>query len=249
MVGTPGKPPMTPLPIRLIASLRGLAVLLLLGAGLVAACGGGEDADPSTFPDASTLLDQSATRMEQVRSMHFLLEHDNGATQIVRGIAMNRAEGDVVTPDKMQATVKGGLGIVNFEIGIVILGKDAWIQNPLNRRWESENITIDQVFDPRQGVIALVRATRGATIDGIDDVGGVKCYRVEATLDSGNLDLLPGTPTAGKPIPTTAWIGVDDQLVRKVQFRGGVSTGEPDNLVRTLTLSRFDEDVTIVPPR
>ena len=54
-------------------------LLLLLGAGLVAACGGGEDADPSTFPDASTLLDQSATRMEQVRSMHFLLEHENGA--------------------------------------------------------------------------------------------------------------------------------------------------------------------------
>lgn len=249
MDGAPGKPPMTQLVLPLATPLRGLAVLALVLALLLSACGGGDDTDPSTFPEASTVLSDSATRMEQVRSMHFLLEHDNGATQIVRGIAMNRAEGDVITPDKMQATVKGGLGIVNFEIGIVILGKDAWIQNPLNRRWESENITIDQVFDPRQGVIALVRATQGATIAGTDDIGGVQCYRVEATLDSGNLDLLPGTPTAGKSIPTTAWIGIDDHLVRKVEFRGGVSAGEPDNLVRTLTLSRFDEDITIVPPR
>lgn len=240
---------MTPRPPRALRRPPGLAALaLLLAAALLASCGG-DDPAPAALPAAATVLDESATRMEQVRSMHFLLEHEKGATEIVRGIAMTRAEGDVVTPDKMQATIKGGLGPVNFEVGIVILGDQAWIQNPLNRRWESEDITIDQVFDPREGVIALVRSTRDATVTGTEDVAGVRCYVVEATLDSGDLDLLPGDPAPGKSVPTTAWIGVDDDLVRKVELRGGVAEGESDNLVRTLTLSRFDEDVTIAPPR
>lgn len=239
---------MTPRPSLPLPALRGLPALVLVVVGLLASCGG-DEADTAALPAASTVLDQSATRMEQLRSMHFLLEHDNGSTEIVRGIAMTRAEGDVVTPDKMQATVKGGLGPVNFELGIVILGKDAWIQNPLNRRWESESITIDQVFDPRQGVIALVRSTRDATVTGTEEVGGVNCYRLEATLDSGDLDLLPGDPEPGKSVPTRAWIGVDDHLVRKVELRGAVSEDESPNLVRTLTLSRFDEDISIVPPR
>lgn len=239
---------MTPRPFIPLPALRGIPALALLVVGLLASCGG-DEADTAALPAASTVLDQSATRMEQLRSMHFLLEHDKGSTEIVRGIAMTRAEGDVVTPDKMQATVKGGLGPVNFELGIVILGKDAWIQNPLNRRWESESITIDQVFDPRQGVIALVRSTRDATVTGTEEVGGVNCYRLEATLDSGDLELLPGDPAPGKSVPTRAWIGVDDHLVRKVELRGAVSEDESPNLVRTLTLSRFDEDISIVPPR
>lgn len=228
--------------------LRGLSALALLLAALLAACGG-DDEDTAALPEAAGVLESSATRMEQVRSMHFLLDHERGSTEIVRGIAMTRAEGDVVTPDNMQATIKGGLGPVNFEIGIVILGEDGWIQNPLNRRWESEDITIDQVFDPREGVIALVRSTRDATVTGIDRIDGVRCYRVEAILDSGDLELLPGTPAPGKDVPTTAWIGVDDSLVRRVELRGSVAAGEPDNLVRRLTLSRFDEEVTIAPPR
>lgn len=228
---------------------RGLTALAcLLATALLAACGS-DDPEPAALPAATTVLEQSATRMEQLRSMHFLLEHEKGSTEIVRGIAMTRAEGDVVTPDKMQATVKGGLGPVSFEIGIVILGDQAWIQNPLNRRWESEDITIDQVFDPRQGVIALVRSTRDATVAATEEVGGVDCYRLEATLDSGDLDLLPGDPAPGKSVPTRAWIGVDDHLVRKVELRGPVAEGESANLVRTLTLSRFDEDITIAPPR
>jgi len=226
--------------------LRSVPGALLLVA-LLTACG--DDADPAEFPQASVVLEQSATRMEQLRSMHFLLDHDKGSTEIVRGIAMTRAEGDVATPDKMRATIEGGLGPVNFEVGIVILGEDAWIQNPLNRRWESEDITIDQVFDPREGVISLVRATRDASVTGTDEVDGATCYRVEATLDSGDLDLLPGDPIPGKPVPTRAWIGIDDHLVRKIELRGAVADGESANLVRTLTLSRFDEDVSIVPPR
>ncbi len=227
---------------------RAAGALALLLALLLASCGG-DDTPPAALPEPTALLEGAAARMERVRSLHFVLDHEHGATVIVRNIAMTHAEGDLVAPDQMQATLKGGLGPVNFEVGVVIIGGDAWIQNPLNRRWEDEDITIDQVFDPREGVVALVRSAQSPRVTAIERVDGVDAYRVEATVDSGDLTILPGNPPAGRAVPATAWIGVEDQLVRRVELRGGVATGEPDNLVRRLTLSRFDEDVSIVPPR
>jgi hypothetical protein len=237
---------MTPATTRGAPTLRSVSLALLLGLFLLGC--GGEDEQPPDLPNATTVLEGAAARMEQVGSMHFVLEHEDGTTQIVRGIAMNHAEGDVVAPDKMQATIEGGLGPVNFEAGIVIVGEDAWIQNPLTRRWEDEDITIDEVFDPREGVVALVRSARSPRITEVEQVDGVDSYRVEATLDSGDLTLLPGDPAPGRDVPTVAWVGVADQLVRRVELIGPVASGESEDLVRRLTLSRFDEDIAIVPP-
>jgi lipoprotein LprG len=148
----------------------------------------------------------------------------------------------------MQATIKGSLGPADFDLGIVILGPDAWLQNPITHRWDNEDITIDQVFDPQQGVIGLLRSAQSPAVAGTEKVDGVRCYRIEATLDSGDLTLLPGDPQPGRAVPTVAWVGVDDPLVHRIEIRGPVASGESDNLVRTLTLSRFDEDVSIAPP-
>jgi len=230
-------------------SLRGLSATLLLLALLLAVCGGDEEAPPpADIPAPDTILEGAAARMQQVQSFHFVLDHENGATQIVGGIDMTSAEGDLVAPDQMQATIEGSLGPLDFDTGLVILGEDAWLQNPVTQRWDSEDITIDQVFDPREGVVALMHAARSPRVTAIEEVDGADSYRIEATLDSGDLTLLPGDPQPGREVPTTAWIGVDDQLVRKVELRGPVASGESDDLVRRLTLSRFDEDVSIAPP-
>src|SRR5690349_6019574 len=110
---------MHPRSARPSALLRATTVLALLLVLVLAACGGdGEETPATATPEPGVLLQQAATRMEQVRSLHFLLEHENGSTTIVRGIAMTEAEGDLVAPDKMQATIKGSLGPIDFNLGI-----------------------------------------------------------------------------------------------------------------------------------
>jgi hypothetical protein len=235
--------------VRLTSRTFAFIGALLVSLGLLACGSDDAPATPPALPAVATVLDGAATRMQQVRSMHFVFDHDHGSTQIVRQIAMTRAEGDVVAPDKMQATLDGALGPVNFKTGMVLIGPDAWLQNPLNHRWESDSITIDQVFDPQAGVVSIMRTAQGAALVGIEEVDGAKCYRVEVTLDSGTLALLPGDPQAGHPVLTVAWIGVTDQLVRRIELRGPVASGERDDIVRRLTLSAFDQDVAIVPPR
>jgi hypothetical protein len=220
--------------------------LFALLAVALAACG--RDSEDTAI-DASQLLSDAATRMEQVQRFHYVLEHENGTTVIALGFQMSRAEGDVDGPDRMSAAIKGMFGTVNLETGIVILGDESWLQNPLTRRWEQQQISIDEVFDPQDGVVALINKARSPRVVGEERIDNVEVRRVEATLDSADLTLLPGEPVAGKSVNVVAWIGNPDPLVHRVELRGAAIEGEPADIVRRITLTRFDEAVTIDPPR
>ena len=233
---------------------RYLALLVVATLALlaVAACGDDDDDDapPSTDEvDPEALVVAAADRMESVERFHFVLEHENGATEIVRDIEMERAEGDVDGATRLQAEIEGTFLSFRFELGIVVLPGEGWIQNPLRGgRWEREEITIDSLFDPQQGVVALMRSARTPEIVGQERVDGVETYRVEATVDSAELTIFPGAEP-GRSVSATAWIGVEEALVHRLEISGPIADGESEEIVRRLELSRFGEDVDIVPPR
>ena len=224
---------------------------LVVGAtALLAACGGGGgdgDGDLAGL-DAVALLREAADRTEQVQSFRFVLEHEHGATEIVRGLLMERAEGEVAGVDRLRVEIEASLGPLNLEVGVVVIGEDGWITNPLTGRWEREDITVEDVFDPATGVTALMRVVDAARVTGTDRVGGVRSYRVEATVDSGDVTLF-GDPSPGRALAATVWIGIDDALVRRIEIVGGITADEPDNLLRRVTLRDFDAEIEIVPPR
>jgi hypothetical protein len=223
---------------RLFAFLFALAVL--------AACGGGSE---DVAVDPTKLLADSAARMEGIQRFHYLLEHENGATAIVSGVQMTRAEGDVDGPERLSAAIAGRVATINIDTGIVILGDESWFQSPLTRRWERQEISIDEVFDPRSGVVALMRKAQSPRVTGTERIENVEVHRLEATLASADLTLLPGEPITGKTVKVVAWIGVEDPVVHRIELRGAAAVGEPENIVRRLTLTRFDEAFTIDPPR
>ena len=226
-----------------------LASLLLFALTLAAACGDdGESADGLESVDPAALLLAAADRTEQVTSFHFVLEHENGATEIVRGILMERAEGDVVGSDRLRAEIDATAGPLNLKISVVILEDEAWITNPLTNRWEREQISIEQIFDPGSGVTALMRGVTEPRLVGTESIDGVRSYRVEATIDSGAVQIF-GTAPAGRTLLAIVWIGVDDSLVRRIEVRGALRAGESVDLVRRITLSQFDDEFEIVAPR
>lgn len=220
-------------------------VVLALVLALLAACGGDEEPEEV---DPAQLLEEAAARTEQLESFHFLLEHERGTTQIVRGLQMVRAEGDVAGPDELQLAVDAAFGSLNVRVDIIVLGEQSWITNPLTGRWESEQISLEQIFDPATGVTALMRAVADPRLEGTEAVDGVESHRVAATVDSGDVRLF-GQPAPGQSLQATAWIGVEDRLVRRIEVVGPLAAGEPADLVRRLTLSNFDADVEIEPPR
>ena len=71
---------------------------------------------------------------------------------------------------------------------------------------------------------------------------------VEATIDSGDLAFFQNA-AAGFPVAARMWVGVDDPLVHRIELGGPIAAGEAETILRRLELSRFNEDVDIVPPR
>ena len=233
-----------------------LGALVLVLALLAASCSGEDAPEPTatatptatpTPVDPAAVVRESADRMEAVERFHFTLDHENGATEIVRGIMMVYAEGDIDGPQRMRAAVEGALGTLKFETGVIVLPEGSWIQNPFDRSWEPEDISIDTLFDPQAGVAGLMRQALNPTLAGREQVAGVETYRIEVTADSGDLAIFP-TATPGFEVRATLWIGVDDLLVYRVDIRGAISETESPDILRRFQLSRFGEDVDIVPP-
>lgn len=224
-----------------------VAVLVSLGL-LIAACGGDDlDIDTSEV-DVAALLVASAERMDGVSSFRFELDHENGTATIVRGLEMIRAEGDIEGADRMRLLVEAQAGPLNANIEMIVLPDEGWITNPLTGRWERETIDVATFFDPAQGVTGLMRSIEDGEITGAQKIDGIEAYRVEADVDSGQMTLF-GDPREGETIRVKAWIGIDDPLVHRLEAVGGIVSGEPDDLVRRLSLTDFGETFDIQAPR
>ena len=228
-----------------------LTAVAVLAVGAAACGGGGGDSTPGPTPtpiDPVALLERAAIRMEGVAAFRFELNHANGTSEIVRGIEMVRAEGDIGGTERLQAEIEGRFGTLTFETAIVVLPDQGWLRNPLTRRWEREDITVSALFDPQQGAVALLRTATAGVLGGREHIGDIECWIVEATTDSGELAFFQNAEP-GHPVGARVWIGVDDPLVHRIELSGPIAAGELDTIVRRLELSRFGQDVDIVPPR
>lgn len=241
-----------------------LALLAVALAWAAAGCFGGDEEAPAptatatatststpiptpTPVDPAAVVRESADRMEGVERFHFTLDHENGASEIVRGIMMVYAEGDFDGAERMRAEIEGALGTVKFETAVIVLPEGSWLQNPFDRSWEAEEISIEEFFDPQDGVAALMRQVLEPTLVGREEVGGVETYRIDVLADSGDLAIFP-TAEPGFEVRATLWIGVDDLLLHRVDVLGAISEDEEPDILRRLELSRFGEDVDIAPP-
>lgn len=228
---------------------RFLALMLVSAFAFLAACGDDEEGGGDiSGVDADDLLARSADRMEEVESFHFEVDHENGATEIVGGIGMERAEGAVQGTDRMQLEVEARFGTANIETGIVILPDESYFQNPLTGRWQEQEIDISDLFDPATGVTGLMRNVNDVEVVSREEVDGVDSYVLETTVDSGNLQAFVGNAEPGNEVTARVWIGVEDLLVRRIEVVGPLAPNEAEDILRRLTLSQFDEPVEITAP-
>lgn len=226
-----------------------LGVPLLLGAlvlGLSCDGDGGEDV-PTEGVDAATVLEQAAARTEALESFRFDLEFDGGGANIVGGVEMESAEGEFGGTENFSAKLRASVGPIDAELEIRMVDGVSWLTNPLTGRWEREDLSVASLFDLSTGVTALMRSVEAPAVTGAGTIDGASSYRIEADLRSEDLTLIPGA-RSGETLRATAWVGVDDSLVRLLEVRGALFVAGEEGAV-TLRLSRFDEPVTIESPR
>jgi len=84
---------------------------------------------------------------------------------------------------------------------------------------------------------------------GEEKVDGTVCFYLKGSIISEDLDAIAaGKAAEGLPVEVDIWIGVDDRLLRKVIFDGQIHKDENAEIIRTLTLSKFNQLIDIESP-
>jgi hypothetical protein len=224
-----------------------LATALLAVSVVFGSCSGKNDDKGndtgSKQPDPQQLLVDAASKMENVKSFHFLLEHENGASKIVLGLKMQRAEGDIAKPDRVKADVDATasqLGNAKVSVTVISVGSKAQVTNPFNKRqWvdiPGENPLAD-LFDPGVGTTTVIRAVKNPRITGEETINGKDVWKVEGDVDAGQLRSFTSSAEQGYTVKGTAWVGKSDHLVYRIRLEGPVGPDDDKNIVRKIELS------------
>ena len=203
---------------------------------------------PTPTPvDIQKLLGESGRVMENLQSFHFHLSHRNGGTVLPSNLVIEEAEGDVIKPDKISTEFSGTFGPFVIKSGLITLGDDSYLTNPLTRRWESVPREVSPLgfFNPRRGIAAMMFQVQGATMlpDGED------VYRIKGSLPAKALAPLLGDTVEDATVTLELSLDAHRLYLLKAIVEGRVTPSEPDGTFREIRLSRFNEPVVIEPPQ
>lgn len=216
------------------------AVALLATAG----CGGGGDG-----ASAAEIVSESASATEAVQRFHFTLDVQN-VPRSGTGLQLTSAEGDVVAPDRARADVAGNFAGVPIATQVVAIGEDVWLKNPLSAKWEAIDVATTPIalLDPSRGVLGVMQGITDPQDEGTEVVDGTTLRKLTGTVSATDVAPLVAVSPSEREVPVTLWIGEEDHLLRRIEVSGPVADGEPEDALRVVDISRFDEPVTIEAP-
>lgn len=200
---------------------------------------------------AQEIVDRSSEKMKELKSVHFRLELTGGKMALAPGMVVDNVEGDAAVPGRIQAKTKATVLNMVVEMELVSVEGKQYLRNPLTKRWDEIPAAFAQAnfFSPESGAPAIMKGTKNLARLENEAVEGTESYHLKGTLEPAAVVALTGGAPAGAPLAVEAWIGTGDFLVRQIKLQGAVLQGDQANVLRTLTLSRFNTPVTIEPPR
>jgi LppX_LprAFG lipoprotein len=221
-----------------------LAEILCLLALLLSACGG---SGSSQVPDSKQLIKDAQAAILHVTSYHFKLVTANVGTQTK--LPIESAEGDIVVPDKLKANANALLLGNIVQVQIIAIGDQQYIM--LFGGWQATTGLLDPrtLSDPQKGVASILGHIQNPSTPTDSTVNGRPCWQIKGKLDPAYLaGITGGGAPAGSTDDITSCIGKTDKLPYQIIIKGPAAAGDTDKTVRTLTLSNFNEQVTIEAP-
>lgn len=222
--------------------VTGLLALTLL----LTACGG---STPSNAPSAQQLIKNAQAAIQKVTSYHFNLTVDNPGTGGV--LVIKSADGDILVPDKLQANASV-LVIGNVvQVKIITIDSSQYVTDPITGNWQHTSGLLDPrtLSNSNTGVASILGHIQNPSTPTDGSVGGTSCWSINGTLDAQYLaSITGGGAPGGSIVAVTVCIGKADNLLYQIKMTGVAASGDNKNTVRTFTLSKFGESLTITAP-
>ena len=229
-----------------------MALSVLLGTVVfgAAACTGGNagTGEPGSLPDASGLLRESAQAMSELNTVSFALAVDG----TVPGVAIRTAEGKLTKDGNVKGKAQLDQGSGTSEIEFVIVGGTLYLKGPtggFQRLPASFAATVydpSKILDRNAGLPALLAGASNARTEATEDIDGKQAYRIAVTVPRDKLTVL--LPGVASDLNGQLWVATNDPkwLLKAKMDVPAQSGGTPAGV--TMTLSDFNDPVTITPP-
>ena len=216
-------------------------------------CGGNSTPEATATPaptptpvNVEELLRLAGEATAALQSFHFLLEHNKGGTPLAPNLTVTEAEGDVASPDGISIEFAGIIGAFAVRSSLITLGDKSYMTNPLTGVWESVPKEVSPLgfFDPKLGIGAMITGVLNPIL-----LSSKKNeFQVGGKLPVDALKPLLGSATQGTTVDAVLTIDADTFFLTKAVLTGRVTAPEPDGVVRTITLSEFNQPMLIVAP-
>ena len=242
--------------------MKGASLLLLVaGILLIAGCGASTPEPtatptqiPTPTPSPDDIAREAGRRMLSIDSVHFAVELSGKLTYLDRPptLALKRTEGDLVNPDQVRALVQTSSFGVIAEIGVIGLGSEKYITNPLNQQWEVLDPDLgfyfdtSLLFDPEYGIEAILEGTDWT----FGDPGATReteYYLLQGQVPGEQIAPLTFSMVASGRVSVDVWVSRADYYVQRIELVELDS--DPENPTHwVMELSAFDAPVSIEAP-
>ena len=221
---------------------------------ILVGCAHSPQPDPTAIPaptptpiDLAALLTRSGEATGALKTFRFQLEHNrDGGTPLTETLTVTEADGIVVSPDAVSIEFAGTVGNFAVRSSLITLGDDSYMTNPLTGVWEQVAREVSPLgfFDPQRGIGSMMTQLQSPALVSKSDSE----FEIEGALPVEALEPLLGGLTQGTTVNARLTIDANSLFLERAILDGRVTATEPDGVVRTITLSEFNEQVTIEPP-
>ena len=186
--------------------------------------------------------------MSQLSTFHFRLEHsDDGSTPFSDTLDITQAEGDVVSPDSVSIDFAGRFSDrFAMRASLITIGDDSYMTNPLSGNWERVPAEVSPLgfFDPQKGIGAMIAGIRNPALSSKDG----NEFEITGDLEAQALRPLLGPATQDGTVRVEIALDKSALYMKRAVIHGRLTAGETDGVTRTITLSQFNEPLSISPP-
>lgn len=207
---------------------------------------------PNSYPEnkpVEDILEKSKTVMGTLNSYKLNLDHTVGLGTPVgdTGLILSEASVSINIPDEIY--IEGNLlfGNIVLKTKYIKTKSNAYYLNPITQNWESIETEKNPLSLAVNGLNEILFSTIDQITNPVINNSDKNNYIVKGSVPSNIFNLLLGE-TLGNSLVTELTINRNTHHVHKIEISGQASKYDDPGIIRRLTISNFDNPITISDP-